>query len=180
MRVLALLSAVAPILTAAVVMTGGGTAGAAGDPAVCGYMDRLKAVWNSTEPSAQEKTAVRTASERFQNGSRDRRELDALDRTLASFAGKVQRRINGTRALAAPVPAAEVRRLGLDFLDKVDEAVRLSRKLIAEMNTPAPDEDLAERTVDRLQWLDAAVQRVGTLFNREVVRVRGRFGCGPP
>jgi hypothetical protein len=168
----------AAALAHSVILLPGKPAGAA-DP-ICGYMDRLKSVWNSTEPTAQEKAALRRSSERFQAGTGDRRELDALDRALASFAGKVRHRISGTRALTAPVPAAEVRRLGLDFLDKVDEAVRLSRRLIAEMNAPAPDEDLAARSVERLQWLDAAVQRVGTLFNREVVRVRGRFGCGPP
>ncbi len=170
----------AVLVLAAVVLNGSRAAGAAGDTSVCGYMDRLKAVWNSTEPSAQEKTALRRSSERFQAGSGDRRELDALDASLASFGEKVQRRLTGTRRLGAPPSAAEVRRLGLDFLDKVTEVVKFSRRLIADFKNRTPDTDLVERGVERLQWLNAAAQRVGTLFNREVVRVRTRSGCGPP
>ncbi|MGH2349254.1 MAG: hypothetical protein ACRDFT_07315, partial [bacterium] len=169
----------AAALVHAVILLPGRPAAGAADP-TCGYMDRLKSVWNSTEPTAQEKAALRRSSERFQAGTGDRRELDVLDTSLASFGGKVQRRLMGTRGLAAPPAAAEVRRLGLDFLDKVAEVVELSRRLIAEFKAGTPDADLVERGIERLHWLDAAVQRVGTLFNREVVRVRGRFGCGPP
>jgi hypothetical protein len=147
---------------------------------VCAYMDRLKDVWGATEPSVQEKTALRRLSERFQGGTRDVKDLDTLEASLASFGTKVQRRITGTRALAAPTPAAEVRRQGLEFLSNVDEVLQISRKLVKAMRARTTDADWVDQAVDRLQWLDANVRLLGGRFNREVVRVRNAYGCGPP
>jgi len=149
------------------------------DP-TCAYMDRLKRLWDSTEPSAYEKRTLRQLASQFQEGTVERPELGTFDAVLAGFAKKVDRRAAGTRGAQPTAAAREVRRLGLEFLARVDETVRLSRRLIQEMRSAKPDTALIERGRDRLQRLDREVQRLGGLFNGEVVRIRNTYRCGPP
>jgi hypothetical protein len=151
----------------------------AADP-TCAYMDRLKRVWDATEPSTYETRTLRQLASQFQEGTVERPELATLDAVLAGFAKKVDRRTGGTRAAQPPAAARNVHRLGLEFLARVDETVRLSRRLVQEMRSATPDAALIERGRDRLQRLDREVRRLGGLFNSEVVRIRNTYRCGPP
>lgn len=149
------------------------------DP-TCAYMDRLKRVWDATEPSAYEKRTLRQLASQFQESTVERPELGTLDVVLAGFAKKVDRRAAGTRAAQPTAAAREVRHLGLEFLARVDETLRLSRRLIQQMRSAVPDAALIERGIRRLQELDNEVRLLGGRFNQEVVQVRNTYRCGPP
>ena len=153
---------------------------------VCAYMDALKKVWDSTEPSISEKATFRRLANDFQamnTGAmkRDRSQVDVLVQTLESFGKKVDQRESQTASLTPPPAGAEVQRIGLEFLGRVQDVLRDSKWLTDEMN---PDSDATKEEVEaviaKLEQADRDVQKIGARFNREVVRVRGSNGCGPP
>lgn len=176
------------------------SSGAAGGPAtgfsggrgggdVCGYMDRMKTLWVSTEPSYEEKETLKQLANLFQAQAKSKAQgnpadIKRLEAVLRSFDGKLQRRLGGTAGATAPAGAEAWHGASVEFLEKVDQVMRISFDLIRVMKLPK-DEALKEgdkpkQNVDRLKRLNAEVQSIGTRQVQETHAVRAAHGCSPP
>jgi hypothetical protein len=175
-------------LQAASLQAAGGTMGSrspGSDSDVCRAMDKLRASWDSTEPSAAEKAAFRSLSSKLQEtqqsgGQLQASDLEQLHTQLASFRRKVDTRSAATKAWVAPDEALGVKGLGVTFMQKVTDAVALSQKMTEAMRKK-DQSAVAElqSSIDKLKELDQDIQTVGGKFNLEVTRVREAHGCGP-
>lgn len=152
---------------------------------VCASMDRLRTLWEETEPSAKEKETFKRLAKVFQEaqdtkGKLDPAEVDELYTTLEGFHKKVKRRLTTTRSWSSPDAARRVKLYGEDFLISVDEVMTLSSTMMKAIKDN--DKEFAKRgqeDIDRLKELEASVQTQGQRFDAEVTKVRSSFGCGP-
>ncbi|HVO30627.1 MAG TPA: hypothetical protein VMV18_07820 [bacterium] len=172
----------------------GATAGhpaAGGGGNVCAYLDRMKAVWCDTEPSPEEKSTADRLAKLFQDNEKKVKagqkvqgnpaDLKALEDLLKSFNEKVQRRIQGTKAEQPPAGAEEWYQTSVEFLDDVDQTMKLSFQLVDIYKTDPkkqPKKEDIQKLHKRLQSLNQQVQAIGARENDIIVQVREAHGCG--
>lgn len=160
-----------------------------GDGSVCAYMDGMKTLWLATEPSSDERDTLKKLATVFQTQSKNKQkgnpaDLKLLESTLRGFDSKLQRRLLGTRDTQAPAGAEPWRSVSVEFLEKVDQVMRISFDLVRVMKLPE-DKQKAEgkkpvQNAERLHALNAEVQSIGTRQVTETVSVRESNGCSPP
>lgn len=160
-----------------------------GDGSVCGYMDGMKTLWLATEPTSEERDTLKRLTTVFQAQSKKKQkgnpaDLKLLETTLKGFDAKLQRRYAGTRDTPAPAGAEAWRNVSVEFLEKVDQVMRISFDLVRVMKLPK-DKAEAEgqkpiKNAQRLQALNAEVQAIGARQVTETVEVRESNGCAPP
>lgn len=160
-----------------------------GDGSVCGYMDGMKTLWLATEPTGEERDTLKRLTTVFQAQSRKKEkgnpgDLKLLESTLKGFDAKLQRRFAGTRGTPAPPGAEDWRAVSVEFLEKVDEVMRISFDLVRVMKLPK-DKAEAEgqkpiKNAKRLQALNVEIQAIGARQVTETVDVRASNGCSPP
>ncbi len=152
---------------------------------VCGAMDELRSLWEATEPSAIEKATFRALADKFQEakdnqGALDPADVDNMVETLARFRIKVDRRTEGTRAWTAPAETGQVKTYGVGFLETFTQAMDLARTMMKALQEQDPAfVEQAGDLIANLKSLESKIQEQGMRFDREVVRVRQAYGCGP-
>ncbi len=152
---------------------------------VCGAMDELRSLWEATEPNALEKATFRALADKFQEakdnqGTLEPADVDNMVKTLARFRTKVDRRLEGTRAWNAPPETGRVKSYGVSFLESFSQAMDLAQEMMKAIQEQ--DEsfvDRAEDMIETLKGLEQTIQAQGTRFDKEVIRVRQTYGCGP-
>ncbi len=162
---------------------------------VCSYLDGQKVVWLATEPSDAEKSAFKnlaaifTANEKLAKAGKgkdikvNKGDLQLLEKTLKSFSSKVDQRTAGTKNSNPPEGAKEWYSISIDFLDKVQAAMKLSMEIVNEYKLPdakQPKKEVFEKQHKRLQELNTEIQAAGTQEVEIVTTVREGHDCGPP
>lgn len=162
---------------------------------VCSYLDGQKVVWLATEPSDEEKSAFKnlaaifTANEKLAKAGKGKEikvnkgDLQLLEKTLKSFSSKVDQRTAGTKNSNPPEGAKEWYSISVDFLDKVQAAMKLSMEIVNEYKLPdakQPKKEVFEKQHKRLQQLNTEIQAAGTQEVEIVTTVREGHDCGPP
>ena len=162
---------------------------------VCSYLDGQKVVWLATEPSEEEKSAFKnlaaifTANEKLAKAGKGKEikvnkgDLQLLEKTLRSFSSKVDQRAAGTKNSNPPEGAKEWYSISVDFLDKVQAAMKLSMEIVNEYKLPdakQPKKEVFEKQHKRLQQLNTEIQAAGTQEVEIVTTVREGNDCGPP